>query len=458
MRCGWLWLLVFNLAPGGLTPAYAGTLSYDAPQATLTANASQLPLRELLEDLATQTGWKIYVDPALEHTVSSRFHRLPATEALQRLLRGLNFSLSPSAESPPELHVYTGSASSATLLVNPAPLEERDLLPDEWVIRLKPDAVESIEQIARRHGATVVGKVEGSEIYRLRFENAEAADRARQSLEADPQIDGIEHNYVARPPHQTAATGQSLLPPLALTPKPLHPAEGLIVALLDTAVATDAPVLKDFLLPAVVVTETMGSNPESLTHGTAMAETLLRSLAMHSAEPGASTVRILPVDIYGDQPTTTTFDIVNGLLVAARSGARVINLSLGGEGASPLLSETVRTLSHSGVLVIAAAGNTPTAARVFPAAYPEVLAVTAADSHGNVAPYANYGDFVDLLGPGTSMVQHENRVYLGTGTSYATAHISGAAAAFLSTAGSTPTAVDHALRQSYGYRAPILIP
>jgi hypothetical protein len=454
---GWdkLVLLLGMLLTLGLSASTSGAvLTWDARESRLSADTRQMPLREVLEQLSAQTGWRVYVDPTLDHAVSSRFQRLGTSDALRRLLVGLSFSLSPRAGLPPELHVYTGSASAATLLITPPLVGEQDLLADEWVIRLKPDATESIHEIAARHGATVVGKVTGSEVYRLRFEDADAAGQARASLETDPQIEGIEANYQIRPPHQTSALGQQPLPSFSFKARPASGNEGRIVALLDTAVAVDSPALKDFMLPALAVTESVAAVPQTLTHGTAMAETLLRSLALHSPEPGGSTVRILPVDVYGAQPVTSTFDIVNGLLVAAGAGASVINLSLGSEGASPLLQDTIRALRNSGVLVIAAAGNVPTDARVFPAAYPEVLAVTAADTHGNVAHYANYGGFVDLLGPGTSLVKFDNRVYQGTGTSYATAHISGAAAAYLATAGATPAGVEAALRQHYGYSAP----
>jgi hypothetical protein len=448
------WLLGVVLSLGLLASPQPGSITWDPREATLTAEVRQMPLREVLEHLSAQTGWQVYLDPALERTVSSRFNRLSTADALRRLFWDLNFSLRPRAGLAPELYVYSGSAVEATLLITPSAAASSDLLAEEWVVRLKPDAAESIEDIARRHGASVVGKAEGLDIYRLRFEDAAAASQARQSLESDPQIAAIEQNYQVRPPHQTADIGQHPLPSFSLKPRPVTAEEGVIVALLDTAVAVDSPGLRGFLLPTLGVTEGVGPTPETLTHGTAMAETLLRSLALHATEPGASAVRILPIDVYGDQPTTSTFDLVNGLLVAAHAGANVVNLSLGSEGASPLLQDTIRALRNAGVLVIAAAGNVPTDLRVFPAAYPEVLAVTAGDAQGNVAHYANYGEFVDLLGPGTSLVQFDNRVYRGTGTSYATAHISGAAAAYLATGGGNPVAVDALLRQHYGYRAP----
>lgn len=183
-----------------------------------------------------------------------------------------------------------------------------------------------------------------------------------------------------------------------------------------------------------------------------MAETLYSSLASASDPETGTPVRILPIDIYGGKEATTTFDVLDGLLLAAAGGARVINLSLGGNEPSPMLQDAVQALRAQGVIVIAAAGNEPTTNPVFPAAYPEVLAVTAADRSGDLADYANRGEFIDLIAPGTSVFKHDQQAYLGTGTSYAAAYISGQAAAYFTQPQANPEAVDALLRQQFGLR------
>jgi subtilisin family serine protease len=120
----------------------------------------------------------------------------------------------------------------------------------------------------------------------------------------------------------------------------------------------------------------------------------------------------------------------------------------------PMLEQTIQSLRNQGVLIVAAAGNDPTATRVYPAAYPDVLAVTAADRQGKIAPYATRGDFVDLLAPGSSLVQLHQQSYLVTGTSPAAAHVSGTAAGYLARSGATATTVYARLLQDFGYRTP----
>ena len=93
------------------------------------------------------------------------------------------------------------------------------------------------------------------------------------------------------------------------------------------------------------------------------------------------------------------------------------------------------------ILVFASAGNSPTTDPTYPAANPNTIAVTAADWQGNIASYANRGNFVDVKAPGTSRVYYNGQAYMSTGTSTATAFISGQAAALTASGmGSAQTA------------------
>lgn len=115
-----------------------------------------------------------------------------------------------------------------------------------------------------------------------------------------------------------------------------------------------------------------------------MAESILRSLAANQSG-NATSIRILPVDVYGSSETTTTFDIANGISQAVKNGARIINLSLGSDGDSTLLHTIIKNSADQGVVFFAAAGNKPTTAPFYPAAYSEVTAVTAGERNGTLA-------------------------------------------------------------------------
>ena len=135
---------------------------------------------------------------------------------------------------------------------------------------------------------------------------------------------------------------------------------------------------------------------------------------------------------------TSTFDVARGIHAAIEAGAPIINLSLGGTGDSHLLHRVIKQGHEKGVLFLAAAGNEPVATPTYPAAYPEVLAVTALTKKGNIASYANHGEFVDVGGPSISPVRFDGQTYLVSGTSAASAYVAGVAAGLTSQIGSAP--------------------
>jgi hypothetical protein len=158
-------------------------------------------------------------------------------------------------------------------------------------------------------------------------------------------------------------------------------------------------------------------------------------------------VRILPVDVYGPNQDTTTFDVAKGIYAALNSGATIINMSMGGAGESPFLADLIRESHNQGVLFFGAAGNDGTTSTTYPAAYPQVVAVTAGDKKGNIAAYANRGSFVDVIAPGVSVVEFAGESFLVNGTSASTAYVSGTAAAHRA-AGRSPAQVEEHLRRS----------
>jgi thermitase len=103
-------------------------------------------------------------------------------------------------------------------------------------------------------------------------------------------------------------------------------------------------------------------------------------------------------------------------------------LSLGGTADSAVLDNVIQQALAQGVMVFAAAGNQPVNTPTYPAAIPGVNAVTALGSPGELASYANYGSFVDMALPGTSVVYFGNQAYMVQGTSASTAYATGVAA------------------------------
>ena len=172
-----------------------------------------------------------------------------------------------------------------------------------------------------------------------------------------------------------------------------------------------------------------------------MWETLVKGVAIGDNADNSSRVRILPVDVYGGRATTTTFEVAEGIYQALDKGASIINLSLGSEGDTPFLRDLIQQATDSGRVIVASAGNEPVTTPMYPAAYDGVIAVTAGDQDGNIAPYANRGEFVDVIAPGTALVPFNGQAWRVSGTSPAAAYVTGVIAGSADAAGKTPAQV-----------------
>ena len=149
----------------------------------------------------------------------------------------------------------------------------------------------------------------------------------------------------------------------------------------------------------------------------------------------ADNIEIMPVKVLGDNGCSDTGSVAEGIRYAANSGAKVINLSLGGTGsyASETLTNAVNDAWNAGVLIVAAAGNDGREVKRYPASYENVMSVAATDNKDNRASFSNFNDEIDISAPGVKVLS--TLIYtagvreygLGTGTSMACPHVAGLA-------------------------------
>ena len=429
--------------------ASSGIVRWHAASGTLDASLRQEPLSKVLSDIGALTGWDVLIEPGMRKTVSTRFEGLPLNQGLRRILGDLNFAVLQGEQGEKKLYIYQLSLSSATQSLvgdNEAHPKSRRI-ENELIVTLDPDSSETIEQIAARLGAEVVGKIDGMNAYRLRFKDAAGAEAARQDLATNDSVD-VTDNFEVDIPSRLASLnfGSSAAPRVRIDPNP--DSDKVIVGLIDTPVQAEGVSASEFLLPTVSVAGEGLPPSDEPTHGTTMAETLLRGLEMVDDGGQGSNVRILPVDVYGSEEVTSTFQVAAGVVAAIDSGARIINLSLGGQETTPFLQELISDAHQQGVVFIGAAGNEPGTHNIFPAAYPEVVAVTSSDRSGRVANYANNGAFVDLMVPGHSYVSFNGETYLINGTSASAAYVSGITAGVAASSGAPMVDVESQIRGS----------
>ena len=373
-----------------------------------------MDLPKLLRKIASATGWKVYVEPGTTQEVSAKFKNLPQDEALRRLLGKLNY-FRDETNGVWRLFVFQTASTAATQMVQ---AEKKDYrIPNELLVKLKRNPTNSIDQLAKQLGAKIIRRDDKLGLYRLQFADGSTTDAALQSLASDPSVAAVDSNYsVDRPtPVQVTQACPAPAGPLFNLNPPV--VNGPVVGLVDTAVDPPAEFQKYMLTPVSVV-GAPDAPTDQPSHGTSMLETMLGSMA-------ANPSMILPVDVYGNGASTTTYDVMEGILSAINGGANPINLSLGGTGNSPMLQSLIEEAVGKGIQFVAASGNTPGTEATYPAAYPGVLAVTASAANGQLAPWADNGSFVQAMEPGTAMVVWGGAEWLIQGTSPATATMTG---------------------------------
>ena len=212
--------------------------------------------------------------------------------------------------------------------------------------------------------------------------------------------------------------------------------DGVIVAVIDTGILLNHPDFAgqlvagyDFISsPSIAVDgDGIDSNPDDpgnpgdsapgSFHGTHVAGTV--AAATNNAPPGSSlgrgvagvawNARIMPLRALG--PTGgTSYDVFQCVLYAAGlpndSGtvpltrADVINMSLAGGGFSTTANSLYRQVAELGVVVVAAAGNESSSQAAYPAAYANVISVSAVNINKSRAYYSNFGSTIDVAAPG----------------------------------------------------------
>ena len=128
-------------------------------------------------------------------------------------------------------------------------------------------------------------------------------------------------------------------------------------------------------------------------------------------------------------------DVIEGLDWAIAHGMQVVNMSLGTSADVLSFREAVQRVNSAGIVQVAAAGNSGGSV-IYPAAYPEVIAVSATDNTDTIASWSSRGPEVDLAAPGVSIYStYKGQKYKTlSGTSMAAPHVAGAAALVLNSA------------------------
>lgn len=215
--------------------------------------------------------------------------------------------------------------------------------------------------------------------------------------------------------------------------------DALKLGMIDTAIHTRHPAFggREIIQQSFLSAE--ARVPSS--HGTAVAGQLLGKGA--NLSPLLPNARLYNASVFYTSSVERQGATVNSLLQAlnwlAEQQVAVINMSLAGPP-NALLEAAVQALYQQQIVVVAAAGNAgPAAPPLYPAAYPEVVAVTAVDNRKQIYRWANRGEHIDFAARGVSVSTARGDSDFGreSGTSMAAPVVSARLACILAINGSS---------------------
>lgn len=350
-------------------------------------------------------------------------------------------------------------------------------VPGEILVKLTRS--DAITPLLTKYSLTLKDRFGARPIFRLGTSPQADVQAILASLALEPTVELAEENFVNGSPEArknlvwAIGTPQQFLTQWALPGLHLPEAwrvsigAGVRVAVLDTGVDARHPLLAGSILPGYDFVDgdldpaEVGTTSDlGFGHGTHVAG-ILRTTA-----PG---VRIMPLRVLDPQGMGNTWVLSEAILYAmdpdgnpaTDDGAKVINLSLGTPVRTRILREVARlascafvgaavtepaddvsdpgynddkarcAVSH-GAVIVAAAGNSASTTKEYPAAegVDGLLSVAASNQNQQLASFSNFGSWIDLAAPGdgiTSSVPGGGFATWG-GTSMAAPWVSGAAA------------------------------
>jgi hypothetical protein len=195
------------------------------------------------------------------------------------------------------------------------------------------------------------------------------------------------------------------------------------IGIIDTSFDTTHPAFTNLKATSRAFLDNEKPSPYDW-HGTAV-------LSLLAGNPDTSTPGLAPdahyllatafrSDVTGNA-STDTVRLLGALSWLEESNVDIVNMSFSGPQ-DPAIARAIARMSKKGIVFVAAAGNMgPNAPPSYPAAYPQVIAVTAVNRKGNNYSKANRGSHIDVAAPGVDIVTALPNGQQGfkTGTSFA---------------------------------------
>jgi subtilisin family serine protease len=329
------------------------------------------------------------------------------------------------------------SFSVSTSFAQPEPVR---FVEDELLVQVRPGSPhDKVHKAFADNGASVVSEIPQLNIKKLKIP-ANLREGARQRLAKNPHFGFVEPNYIAEP---TRTPNDPSYPSQWHHPKMASPlgwdvvtgSASVDIAIADSGVDPTHPDLASKLLPGYNFYDNNTNTSDVYGHGTKVA-----GAAAAIADNGAGVAGvawnnpIVPLRVTDTSGYGYYSMMANAIIYAADRGIRIVNLSFGGTSSSLTLQNAIDYAWNKGTMVFASAGNSNVSTLTYPAACNHAIAVAATDSADNKSSFSNYGTWITLAAPGSSIyTTAKGGGYASvSGTSFSSPITAGVAALILS--------------------------
>jgi hypothetical protein len=202
------------------------------------------------------------------------------------------------------------------------------------------------------------------------------------------------------------------------------------IAVIDSGIDGRHPELVNSIADSF---DALGSKEGPHAHGTGIAGAMVAHARLMGSAPEA---RILAIRAFGatrNGAESTSYVVLKALDYAAAHGAQIINMSFAGPR-DVLIERGIAATAAKGIVLVAASGNAGLKSPpLYPAANPNVIAVSATDAQDKLFPASNRGSHIAISAPGVDIFlpAPDEKYQMNSGTSFSAAYISGLAALVL---------------------------
>ncbi|SFP07437.1 Subtilase family protein [Bradyrhizobium sp. Ghvi] len=297
------------------------------------------------------------------------------------------------------------------------------------------------DELARRHGLTRVSSENflliGATVGLFRITDGRPYETVRREFAADGSVRSLQPNFRyllqdQKPPVPSEGDpAQYALSKLRL-PQAHTLAHGtnVTIAVIDSGIDAGHPELANSIADSF---DALGSGEGTHIHGTGIAGVIVAHAKLMGSAPEA---RIIAIRAFGGttgSAESSSYIILRSLNYAAEHGAQIVNMSFAGPK-DAVIERAIAATAGRGLVLIAAAGNAGAKSPpLYPAANPNVIAVSATDQQDRLFTASNRGNYIALAAPGVDIFlpAPDGKYQMTSGTSFSAAYVSGVAALLL---------------------------